>query len=115
MAIRLLGNRRTRQTHVAWDEDSAQYLNAIFRSHRRRSQQVSAFVIAPIPHLVTPRLYYYRLVPADFRGQTSADSGPSAELRERDYKMDGSHIRSGSGPRLSLWNQCWAWNNQGIH
>src|SRR5438477_6143138 len=108
MAIRLLGNRRTRQTHVAWDEDSAQYLNAIFRSHRRRSQQVSAFVVAPIPQLVTPRLYYYRPVPADFRVQTSADTGPSTELLERGYKMDGSHIRSGSGHRLLLRNQCWA-------
>src|SRR5438477_10925741 len=108
MAIRLLGNRRIRQTHVAWDEDSAQYLNAIFRSHRRRSQQVSAFVVAPIPQLVTPRLYYYRPVPADFRGQTSADSGPSKEPRERGYKMGGSHIHLSSEPRLSLRSQCWA-------
>ena len=76
MAIRPPGNRRTRQTLADWDEGSAQYLNAISQSYRRCSPPVSAFVVAPIPQLVTPKLYYYRPVPADFRVQTSADSGP---------------------------------------
>src|SRR6266403_5175341 len=104
MASRLTGNRRTRQTRADWDEGFAQNLNAISRSNRTRSQLVSVFVAASIPETVTLRLYYYRTVPADFRGQTSADSGPSAELLERDYKMGGSHIRSSSGSRLSLRN-----------
>src|SRR2546426_11633948 len=108
MATRPTGNRRTHQTRADWDEGSAQYLNAISRSYRTRSPLVSVFVAALFPEMVTPRLYYYRPVPADFRGQTSADSGPSAEPLEKGYKMGGSHIRSSSGPRLSLRNQCWA-------
>src|SRR5712671_6715850 len=108
MASRLTRNRRTRQTLADWDEGSAQNLNAISRSDRSRSQLVSVFVAASIPQMVTPRLYYYRPVPADFRGQTFADSGPSAEPRERGYKMGESHIRLSNGSRLSLRNQCWA-------
>ena len=108
MTSRPIGNRRTRQTRADWDEGSAQNLNAISRPHRTRSQLVSVFVAAAVPQMVTPRLYYYRPVPADFRGQTSADSGPSVEPLERGYKTGGSHIRSSSGPRLSLRNQCWA-------
>jgi len=108
MASRLRGNRKTRQTLADWDEGLAQNLNAISRSNRTRSQLVSVVVAASIPKMVTPGLYYYRPVPADFRGQTSADSGPSAERLARGYKMGGSHIRLSSEPSLSLRNQCWA-------
>src|SRR5438874_11885911 len=107
MASRPIRNRRTRQSRADWDEGSAQNLNAISRSNRTRSQLVSVVVAASLPEMVTPRLYYYRPVPADFRGQTSADNDPSAERLERDYKTGGSHIRSRSGSRLSLRNQCW--------
>src|SRR6476659_9182749 len=113
MSNRLRGNRRTRQTLADWDEGFAPNLNAISRSNRTRSQLVSVFVAASIPKMVTPGLYYYRPVPADFRGQTSADSGPSAERLARGYKMGGSHIRSSNGSRLSLRNQFWAEAIQG--